>query len=163
MLQSHEMHGYRISEILENSCAIPVNLKKANAYRLLADMEKQGWVTHRTEREGNRPTRRVYSVTSSGKKAFLKLLKENLASPGKPEFSGLVGLDFVCFLPADEAASLLSEKLHLIEKHFMALDGIPESVRKAHPSIEYMHRHYSADIKWVSEVITELGNSAANK
>lgn len=157
------MHGYRISELLENSCAIPVSLKKANAYKLLADMEKQGWVTHRTEKEGNRPTRRVYSVTSSGKKAFLKLLKENLASPGKPEFSGLVGMDFAGFLPENEAASLLSEKLSLLENHFMELDGIPESVRKAHPSIEYMHRHYSAEIKWISETITELRSSPTTK
>lgn len=158
LLQSHEMHGYRINELLENSCAIPVKLKKANAYKLLADMEKQGWVTHKTEKEGNRPPRRVYSVTSKGSKAFLRLLRENLSSLGKPEFSGLIGLDFAGFLQGKETASLLSEKLSLLEKHFRELDGIPESVRKAHPSIDYMHRYYSAEIIWITEVIKRLGS-----
>lgn len=156
LLQSREMHGYKINELLEHSCAIPIKITKANAYKLLADMEKQGWVTHKNEREGNRPPRRVYSVTNSGKEAFLNLLRENLISMPKPEFTGLVGLDLASFLPHSETATLLAKKLKLLKELFVELDAIPENVRNTHPSIEYMHRYYSAEIEWIAEIIRRL-------
>ena len=160
LLQSREMHGYEINKLLEHRCGIPINLKKSNGYRLLSKMEKDGWITHKTEKDGMRPQKRVYSVTDLGKRAFLDLLKENLRSFSKPEFAGFVGLDFMGFLPPVEASALLSERLELLKEHFRSLDEISESVRKAHPSIEHMHLYYSNEIELVSDMIGRLGEES---
>ena len=74
-------------------------------------MEKDGWVTHIQEQEGNRPQRRVYSVTEDGEAAFYRLLRENLSTHPSPEFPGVVGLDFLYMLPSEEAVSLLEKRL----------------------------------------------------
>ena len=156
LLQSREMHGYEINKLLEHSCAIPIDLKKSNGYRLLSRMEKDGWVTHRSEKEGNRPRRRVYSVTEKGKRAFLKLLRENLSSLSRPEFFSLVGIDLMGFLPPEEKAALLSRKLKLLKEHYGNLDQISEGVRNTHPGIEYMHRYYRAEIEWIEGLISDM-------
>ena len=57
LLLSHGMHGYQLNEMLEHNPGTPISLKKSNAYKLLDDMEKDGWVTHTLEKEGNRPQR----------------------------------------------------------------------------------------------------------
>jgi len=55
LLLSHGMHGYQLNENLQHNPGTPNTLKKSNAYKLLNDMEKDGWVTHIQEQEGNRP------------------------------------------------------------------------------------------------------------
>ena len=116
LLLSHDMHGYQLNEILQHNPGTPISLKKSNAYKLLNDMEKDGWVTHTQEQVGNRPQRRVYRVTEEGEAAFFHLLRENLASQPSPEFPGVVGLDFLYLLPTDEATALLETRLHLVEE-----------------------------------------------
>lgn len=156
LLHSREMHGYEIGELLQNHCINAVKLKKANAYRLLDKLEQEGLATHRLEREGSRPQRRVYSLTAEGEEAFLRLLRENLRSLKKPEFPNLVGLDFLSLLPASEASVLLSERLNTLEKELNRIDQISESVRRAHPSMEYMHQYYSFELRWLQSILKRL-------
>ena len=106
LLLSHGMHGYQLNEVLQHNPGIPIALKKSNAYKLLNDMETDGWVTHQKEQAGNRPPRRVYSVTKEGEAAFYRLLRKNLSTNPTPEFPGAVGLDFVYALPAEEVVAL---------------------------------------------------------
>ena len=111
LLLSHDMHGYQLNEVLQQSPGMPIALKKSNAYKLLTVMEKDGWVTHTQEQEGNRPLRRVYTVTEIGKVAFDRLLRENLSTHPLPEFPGVVGLDFLHALPPEESIALLEKRL----------------------------------------------------
>lgn len=154
LLQSREMHCYRIIEFLDGSEALPVTLKKANVYRLLADMEKDGWLTHFSEQEGNRPQRKVYTVTEAGRKAYKDLLRQSLSSYPRPEFPGICGLDFTSSLPQEEVVSLLEKKLGLMEAKYRELDTIPSEIRNSHLCIEYMHRFYKHEIEWLKEVIS---------
>ncbi|HPJ28851.1 MAG TPA: helix-turn-helix transcriptional regulator [Candidatus Sabulitectum sp.] len=158
LLHSSEMHGYRMNDFLQNGCINTIGLKKANAYRLLEKMEGEGLVSHKTEREGGRPSKRVYSLTSKGEEALLELLRENLRSFRTPHFPSLTGLNFIGLLPPREAASLLSEKLQLLKTELEEVEKIPAQVRKAHPSMEYLLMHYSREIEWLKSFIAELGN-----
>ena len=156
LLLSHGMHGYQLNEMLEHNPGTPISLKKSNAYKLLNDMEKDGWVTHTEEQEGNRPQRRVYSVTEDGEVAFYRLLRENLSSHPAPEFPGVVGLDFLYLLPAEEAAVLLETRLNFVEEKFEQLDNIDIEIRQSHLASEYLHKFYTNEIKWLMEIIQRL-------
>jgi len=156
LLQRSEMHGYKLIKLLDGNAAVPIKLTKANGYRLLSVMEKDGWVTHTIEKDGKRPKKKVYALAETGKRAFLELLRENLSSLPRPELPGLVGLDLLGFLPPDEAASLLSKRVDLLKQHFHELDGIPEGVRQAHPSMRCLRRYYQAEIEWTYEIIRGL-------
>ena len=156
LLLSHGMHGYQLNEMLEHNPGTPISLKKSNAYKLLDDMEKDGWVTHTLEKEGNRPQRRVYSVTEDGEAAFYRLLREHLSSHPSPEFPGVVGLDFLYLLPAEEAAALLETRLKYVEEKFHQLDDIDIEIRQSHLASEYLHKFYTNEIKWLMEIIQRL-------
>lgn len=156
LLLSHGMHGYQLNEILQQNPGTPISLKKSNAYKLLGDMEKDGWVTHIQEQEGNRPQRRVYSVTEEGEKAFYRLLRENLSTHKSSEFPSVVGLDFVYMLPAEEAVSLLETRRKLVDEKFQQLDDIEVEMRQSHLTIDYLHQHFAKEIEWLGEVISRL-------
>ena len=95
LLHSLDMHGYQLNELLQKNPSTPITLKKSNTYKLLSDLEKEGLVTHIQEQSGNRPQKRVYTVTEVGKEEFFRLLRENLSTFPSPEFPGVVGLDFL--------------------------------------------------------------------
>lgn len=162
LLLSHDMHGYQLNEVLQHNPGSPITLKKANAYKLLSKMEADGWVTHQEEQAGNRPPRRVYTITDEGKAAFGRLLRENLSTYPSPEFPAAVSLDFLHTLPAKEAISLLEQRQQIIEAKFRELDGLPEEIRKSHLSVEYMHHYCATEIQWLAKVIKRLQTSASS-
>ena len=156
LLLSHDMHGYQLNEVLQQSPGLPIALKKSNAYKLLGDMEKDGWVTHVEEQEGNRPQRRVYSVTNEGKKVFNRLLRENLSTHPSPVFPAVVGLDFLYSLSAEEAVALLEQRRQVVDAKFQQLDAVSAEIRQSHLAIEYLHRYYYAETEWLNEIINRL-------
>ena len=156
LLLSHGMHGYQINEMLDQNPGTPISLKKSNAYRLLMDMEQEGWVKYVIEQEGNRPQRRVYSVTEDGEKAFYRLLRKNLSAHASPEFPSCVGLDFLHKLPLEEAVSLLENRLNLVKEKFQELDDLSEEIRQTHLSIDHLHQFYANEIEWLGAVIHRL-------
>ena len=156
LLLSHGMHGYQLNDILEQNPGTPISLKKSNSYKLLGNMEEDGWITHTEEQDGNRPLRRVYHVSEEGKAEFFRLLRENLASHPSPEFPGLVGLDFLYLLPAEEAADLLETRLDLVQEKFQQLDDISLDIRQTHLATDYLHQYYAHQIEWLTNVINQL-------
>ncbi len=156
LLLSHGMHGYHLNEVLQHNAGIPITLKKSNAYKLLSDMETDGWVTHQKEQEGNRPPRRVYTVTKEGGAAFYRLLRKNLSTCPTPEFPGVVGLDFVYALPVKEIVALLDQRHQAIEAKFKQLDEVSEEIRQSHLAVEYLHHYYATELQWLTEVINRF-------
>ena len=93
-LRREQAHGYRLNEFIERDMAACTDIKKPTAYFLLDKMAKQGWITMRETREGNRPPRRVYRVTAKGEALYQKLLRENLSDFIAAKFPGDVGLAY---------------------------------------------------------------------
>ena len=107
-LRREQAHGYRLNEFIERDMAACTDIKKPTAYFLLDKMAKQGWITMRETREGNRPPRRVYRVTAKGEAQYQKLLRENLGSFIAAKFPGDVGLAYADDLEAAGSAVLVS-------------------------------------------------------
>ena len=158
ILLSHDVHGYELAELFKHSVGIPIEIKKPNAYRLLGALEKDGLITHTEEQVGNRPTRRVYSITEAGKKEFMRLLRANIATYAEPEFPAMVGIDFASFLPAEEAVELLKTRLARVTEKAQAFDAIPAEIFEAHPTTAYLKDFYSQEVNWLKEFIVRLEN-----
>lgn len=158
-LRSHEMHGYQINEMLKQSVGLPIKLTKPNAYKLLNKMEQDGWIAFREEQEGNRPTRRVYSITEKGEIIFQQMLRESLADYAGPEFPSTVIFNFLDLLPAEEVVELLQQRREKVEALFSEMAEIPAEMREAHLSIEYLFRFYQNEMEWLDEIIAQLSDS----
>lgn len=155
-LRAHEMHGYQLNEMLQQSVGLPIRLTKPNAYKLLNKMEQDGWISFREEQEGNRPPRRVYKITDEGEVAFQRMLRKSLAAYSAPEFPSTVVFNFLELLPTDEAIALLQQRRKKIVTYFTEVAEIPDEMREAHLSVEYLFRFYQTEIEWIDERIAQL-------
>lgn len=67
LLSEHPMHGYGIKGVLTERVGALWPITTAQVYQSLGRMELAGLVAGRTEANGRRPSRRVYSLTDAGR------------------------------------------------------------------------------------------------
>jgi len=111
LLKSQSQHGYQINEFIESNVCHVTTMKKPTAYALLERLERDGYVTVRSEQDGNRPTRKVYSITAQGEEVFYELLRTNLAEATPHVLTGDTGLMFLDQLPRNEVIMHLEQRL----------------------------------------------------
>ena len=156
LLRHQEMYGYQLYEFLDNNLGVCVQLKKPTAYKLLNQMAEDGWVTHRDEREGNRPTRRVYVITPKGEKAFQELLRQNLVTYQATEFFSDISLMFLDALSGDEAIPLLEQRRAAVYTLLQEVESYPPHRGSVQFMIEHQRRHYAAEVAWIDDVIHQV-------
>lgn len=155
ILSMQSVHGYQLNHLLK-APTNGVQIGKANAYRLLAKLEQKGWVTHKEEREGNRPPRLVYSITQEGQAEFGNLLRKRLSDHEPGEHPDGVSLNFIGALKPKKAGALLKQRLELLEERYAALDEFPYDVRQAHPGLDYLIRQSELERDFISGLIKRL-------
>lgn len=126
ILSVQSQHGYQINEFIERNLSRVTVMKKPTAYALLERLCQAGYVEARSEQAGNRPQRKVYSITPSGKQLFLSLLRDNLAHAERLTFAGDVGLMFLDELPREEALDLLRQRLASLGEQISVYEQAPK-------------------------------------
>ncbi|WP_433745843.1 PadR family transcriptional regulator [Falsibacillus pallidus] len=111
LLMGQSQHGYQINEFIERNLSTVTDMKKPTAYATLDKLNNKGYIDIQLEQEGNRPTRKVYSINENGRKYFYELLLQNLSSAESVNYQGDIGLMFIDFLPMDQAIPALQERL----------------------------------------------------
>jgi DNA-binding PadR family transcriptional regulator len=155
ILRSHQSHGYELQALLSSPLA-PIQIGKANAYQLLNGFEKNGWVTGHEEREGNRPPRRVYSITSDGENTFQALLRERLGTHSLSIHADAVSLNFLSLLPATEAVALLSQRLEAVQARLDELRAQGAEDAGEHYGVDYLLKHTQFEADWLGELIDRM-------
>ncbi len=163
LLKNSDMHGYHLNAHLESN--IPLHIKKPTAYNLLARMEQDGWIIHRSEYTGNRE-RRIYSLTSKGTEVFEKMLREDLSTFNLQEYPGLISMWLLEFVPTSERRKLLESRRNSLQAHLEAFrvqshDG--ENLTTQHEGssalvIEFVRRSLNLELAFLDEVIANLGS-----
>ncbi|RLB15893.1 MAG: hypothetical protein DRG82_10540 [Deltaproteobacteria bacterium] len=69
-LRSGSKHGYEILQFFEACLGSTWYVSTSQLYALLKRLEGRGWLRSFVEVQETRPSRRVFSLTSKGKKAF---------------------------------------------------------------------------------------------
>jgi len=156
LLKREQMHGYQLHEFIDSYMQTCVDIKKPTAYYLLDKMERQGLIMRTEEKEGRRPTRRVYSMTQAGEEHFQSLLRRNLAAYQQNLYPNNTGFVFLEELPRGEAISLLLDRQSLIEAKLEEAQAAPPHAG----SMQYMINHQVAMLKaeliWLEGVIDHL-------
>lgn len=111
LLMGQSQHGYQINEFIERNLSTVTDMKKPTAYATLDKLNQKGYIDIQLEQEGNRPTRKVYSINESGRNYFYQLLLNNLSSAERVNYQGDIGLMFIDFLPMDQVIEALKERL----------------------------------------------------
>lgn len=162
VLMTQNQHGYQINEFIENTLCHVATMKKPTAYALLSRLESAGFIEVHTEQAGNRPPRKVYTITPVGRDLFHNLLRANLSAADESTYAGDIGLVLINFLDRDDALTCLRQRL-------ARLDGLlkPRPVPHAHGdklnldlAFDHLTAMRRADRDWLVATIARLEREA---
>ncbi len=162
ILKAQSQHGYQINEFIERNLSRVTDMKKATAYAVLDRLSRGNYVEVQTEQAGNRPPRKVYSITPSGEKLFLDLLRENLGAYDVPTFAGDTALMFLDELPRDEALACLRQRLDKVERQVGIYEQAPPHGHGlgVDLALDHVRQLLSADRDWLAATIVRLESSS---
>lgn len=156
LLRQGAMHGYQLHDFIERNLAFCTDLKKPTAYVLLDKLQANGWVVVREAREGNRPHKRIYSLTPAGEDAFQRLLRENLGAFVAAKTGSDIGLAFIDALPKTEALQLLDQRRAALAAQLAEFETVPQHQGSYQLLIDHQLHYLRCELQWLDEVITRI-------
>jgi DNA-binding PadR family transcriptional regulator len=130
LLFERPMHPYEMGLMLkQRHKGESIKLRYGSLYTVIELLRKRGFIAPReTEREGRRPERTIYDLTSEGRAELRAWMIDLIGQPAKeyPQFEAALCL--LPVLPPDEALVLLRQRLHLIAQNAVVLSGQIEGI-----------------------------------
>ena len=95
-LREKPLHGYEIHRRMSDPEGLGLvwRIKQSQLYALLGKLEENGYVTSELESQGNRPPRKVYSLTNSGSAMFMEWVKNPVQHGREMRLNFMVKLFF---------------------------------------------------------------------
>lgn len=164
LLAEGPMHPYEMYQVLMTRHEDRlVKVRPGTLYHAVRRLEEAGLVeTLGTEREGNRPERTTYRITSAGHGALDARLQEMLAKPVNeyPVFPHAIAEAH--HLPADTVVELLGQRLEALGTDLDFLLHAERVVtakgldRKYWIDITYQQQMLRTEISWIHGLLREL-------
>lgn len=159
-------HGHEIMRTLADSRAdLWVELSEKHVYYILKKLERNGLVRVEERSEGGRPSRRVFSLTSEGRREFDRLMRADglIESVPHSDFDVVFGmLSYTDHLTPAEKTDVLSRRVRHLRKVAAdaraASDRAAEAGAPALPSrvFEKVARVAEAELSWLEEILANV-------
>lgn len=158
VLMGQNQHGYQINEFIERALCRVTTMKKPTAYALLDRLAARGFISVHPEQAGNRPPRKVYSITPAGQALFLELLREDLSRASPTTAEGDVGLMMLDYLDRETAIAQLRMRLAAMDAMLSDDSAIPPHGGKLSIdlAIDHLRTIRRADRDWLAATIDRL-------
>lgn len=160
LLQERPFHGYELKRVTKERYMDEWgNLAFGSIYFALRRMTEEGLVIiEKMEKEGNRPSRNVYSITEAGRQEFLRLLRENWQSNELGADPIRACLVYMEALPPDEVLSYLKARRETFRKlgdHLREIQRTldPKAPWTAQLLLERDSRLISCELDWLDGLI----------
>ncbi|MEE4185565.1 MAG: PadR family transcriptional regulator [Gammaproteobacteria bacterium] len=157
LLRGQALHGYGLLDYLESHSSGEAAIGKANAYRLLSAMEKDGLIASAKARDGRRPERRVYRVTSAGERFFQDGILRELGEGMTSAAPGLVALNYIDQVDPEAACTRLAVRRERVREREERLRQVPEDVLRLHPALDLELRHVATELQWIDDTLERIG------
>ncbi len=131
LLESQPMHGYEMFQQFKNGAMGQiVRLEMSQMYAFLKKLERLEYIEAQLETQGSRPPRKIFHLTTKGRQAFFRWLKEPVERPREIRILFLIKLYFVQQLIPKEIGSLIDQQIvscqnflnHLESQHLIPLE-----------------------------------------
>jgi DNA-binding PadR family transcriptional regulator len=167
-LNEKPMHPYEISTTLRTrGKEKSIKLNYGSLYAVVESLQKHGLITAReTTRDGRRPERTVYEITTAGVEEFEDWLAELLSTPVRDFTSLEAGLSLMPGLPPDEVARLLDDRSIKLRSELRAIDAELAEAQDLHlPALFVVESTYRghmlrAELAFVTELAQGIRSSA---
>ncbi len=125
LLSVQPMTGYDLkNRAFDHSVTHFWQADQSQIYRTLGKMEETGWLTYELERQDDRPNRKVYHLTDSGRAELDRWLRTEQPLPANRE-PFLVQLFFGATLPNETLLALLDQQKAAHEAQLALFAEIP--------------------------------------
>jgi DNA-binding PadR family transcriptional regulator len=117
LLREAPMHPYQMQRLLHlrHKDEILV-LKRGSLYHAIRRLAENRLIdVERTGREGRRPERTIYRITSAGTRALIEALRRIVATPKREPSDCMAAMSFLVHLEPGEACALLGERAKNLE------------------------------------------------
>lgn len=116
IIEENPVNPYEITKVLEQ---IQVkdwfSVAASSVYATIKKMQKNGYITGETIKEGNMPEKTVYTITKNGKNVLKKTLIEFLLNTELDPVKFNIACMMLCHLEKDEALNVLKKRLLLLK------------------------------------------------
>lgn len=159
-LMMKSMTGYEMKKVFSISFSFFSDLSYGSIYPALKRMEQRGLITMDVQIQDGVPNRKVYTITDTGREAFMEALKTPFPFQ-RVKNPFLMRLFFFAFLPRDEREAIAGEYLKSAQEVHQQLEATrPEIEARADQfqllCFEFGLRFFRDLAQNVSEVIRSL-------
>ena len=172
LLNYGNMTGYDLDKAFKDSLSFIWTGDTSQIYRELNAMEKSGWLTSEIVIQTDKPNKKVYHITETGKQALLQWLAGN--NNGVDEMfqirsAFLMRLFFAGDAPIEQTVKMVRSYRDKCREVLQEMAATPESIKKYQVLIEHPERadywrlaamfgrtYYEASIQWAETALSIL-------
>lgn len=163
LLREHPMHPYEMQRLLrERRKDELLALKRGSLYHAIRRLSRAGWIeAGRTERQGRRPERTTYRITSTGRHELMRRLEGMIATPKRESSEFMACLSFLVLLAPEDAKARLDERMRGLEAEIAGLReqiaGTLERITRINLlESEYLLAMREAELRWTRGLSKDL-------
>jgi DNA-binding PadR family transcriptional regulator len=164
LLDERPMHPYEISLCMrERHMEEAIKLNYGSLYHSVEKMLEYGVIEPvETSRDGRRPERTVYRLTTRGRECFQGRLRELIATVNKEYVDFEAGLAFMHHLDRDEAAELLERRARQLDLEIAGVDGILSMLKQkglqrlSLVEVEHAQAMRRAQLEWTQSLARDI-------
>ena len=150
------MYGYTIKKVLEERMGHFTDYKFGSIYFALNKLYKNGFINQKSiEVEGNRPQRKLYEITDTGKVQFVDLIYRRLQENKRQFYAIDEAVFFSNFVDKNDYKKYIINHIKYTENAIKYLEShikeIDEKANQCHAKIIILHslEHMKAENKWL--------------
>lgn len=163
------MSGYDLVKAFESSLQFFWHAQNSHIYLELKKLEKKGYICGETVIQSDRPNKKIFSITESGKNEFMNWLAEG-AGENATQFKSafMMKVFFGGNMPPTQSADMLRKFKADCEAYLEKMAATPESIKHYGSNKELyqtMHWQFTVDfgyrfiktcVEWAEQCIEKL-------
>lgn len=163
------MSGYDLVKSFESSLQFFWHAQNSHIYLELKKLEKNGYISGETVIQSDRPNKKIFSITETGKKAFLDWLAEG-AGEGATQFKSafLMKIFFGGNMPPAQSADILRKFKKDCEEYLGKMGAAPKTIEHYGANkemyqimywqftVDFGYRFIKNCIEWAEHCISQL-------
>lgn len=161
LLKESPKHGYEIKKKINEILSLFAGVDFKSIYYPLRILEKRGLLVKKISKQGRRPQRFIYEMTSKGEDRFKTLLTQSFLDFKRPQFSLDLSLYFLHYIKPAIVRRRLRARMQVLKKLSKGLRQMVNSSRKKKPSslahiLEHDLQMVETESKFLANLIKTL-------
>jgi DNA-binding PadR family transcriptional regulator len=169
-LELQPMTGYDLKKFFDMSVGHFWTTTQSHIYKALNDLENEGWVEKKTIEQEDKPNRKEYSITKTGRAELRRWLITPLP-PAPVREAWLIQLFFSHTSADEEIAALIEERgknireivdAYKVQTKVAIPEDLPPGLERARAlwqiTLDYGLAFYQFELKWNKEMLERVKN-----